>query len=119
MKNNCKEETLGQRIKAQRIRMGLTQEDLAEKMCTTKSMISYYENDHGDMKQSMITEFAISLCTTTEYLTCGSVRTPELNESEVEVLSLFAQMDPQVQELLLVQMRALANNIHVSNNKPL
>jgi len=23
-----------------------------------KSMISYYENDHGDMKQSMIAEFA-------------------------------------------------------------
>ena len=56
-----KEETLGQRIRAARIRMGMTQEELAEKMCTTKSMISYYENDHGDMKQSMIAEFAVIL----------------------------------------------------------
>ena len=33
-----KEETLGQRIKAQRIRIGMTQDDLAEKMNTKKSM---------------------------------------------------------------------------------
>ena len=61
-----KEETLGQRIRAQRIRLGMTQEELAEEMCTTKSMISYYENDHGDMKQSMIAEFAVILGTTDE-----------------------------------------------------
>ncbi|MCR5323056.1 MAG: helix-turn-helix domain-containing protein [Lachnospiraceae bacterium] len=28
----------------------MTQEELAEEMCTTKSMIAYYENDHGDIK---------------------------------------------------------------------
>ena len=44
--------------------MGMTQEELAEEMCTTKSMISYYENDHGDMKQSLIAEFAVILGTT-------------------------------------------------------
>ena len=42
-----KEKTLGQRIRAQRIRLGMTQEELAEEMCITKSMISYY--DHGDI----------------------------------------------------------------------
>lgn len=50
MTTYIKEETLGQRIRAQRMRMGWTQEELAEKMNTTKSRISYYENDHGDMK---------------------------------------------------------------------
>ena len=39
----------------------MTQEELAEEMCTTKSMISYYENDHGDIKQSMNAEFAVIL----------------------------------------------------------
>lgn len=58
MNTLLKEETLGQRIKAARVRKNMTQEALAEEMRTTKSMISYYENDHGDMKQSMISEFA-------------------------------------------------------------
>ena len=42
--NNIKlaEETLGQRIKAQRIRVGYTQEQLAEIMCVPKSTISAY-----------------------------------------------------------------------------
>ena len=75
MDNQFKEETMGQRIRAQRLRLGMTQEQLAEEMCTTKSMISYYENDHGDMKQSMISEFADILNTTVEYLVCGVVKT--------------------------------------------
>ena len=54
--------------------LGMTQEELAEEMCTTKSMISYYENDHGDMKQSMIAEFAVILETTVEYLACGVIK---------------------------------------------
>ena len=116
MQKNVKEETLGQRIKAQRIRMGLTQEDLAEKMCTTKSMISYYENDHGDMKQSMIAEFARVLCTTAEYLTCGVAPFEGLSDRETEALTLFTKMDSQVQDLLLIQMRALANNTHISKD---
>ena len=70
-----KEETMGQRIRAQRLRLGMTQEQLAEEMCTSKSMTSYYENDHGDMKQSMISEFADILNTTVEYLVCGVVKT--------------------------------------------
>ena len=36
------ENTLGQRIKAQRIKMGLTQEKLAELMCVPKPTISSY-----------------------------------------------------------------------------
>ena len=67
MNTTLKEETLGQRLKAARIRKNMTQEELAEVMLTTKSMISYYENDHGDMKQSMIAEFAKILGTTVEY----------------------------------------------------
>ena len=45
MKISIKEETLGQRIRAQRIRLGMTQEELAEALYVEKSIISYYEND--------------------------------------------------------------------------
>ena len=89
--------------------MGMTQEELAEEMSTTKSMISYYENDHGDMKQSMISEFARILNTTVEYLVCGVIKTPEMNRESAEMLELFSRMDERTRELFLIQMRAVAN----------
>ena len=41
------EGTIGNRIKLGRATLGWSQQELAEYMNTTKSMISYYENDHG------------------------------------------------------------------------
>ena len=57
------EETMGQRIKAQRIRIGLTQEQLAEAMCVPKSTISAYENDKVDIKSSVVIELSKHLFT--------------------------------------------------------
>ena len=89
------------------MRLGYTQEQLADMMCTTKSMISYYENDHGDMKQSMVSEFARILNTSVEYLVCGIQKLPQ-NDAEVsEAILLFCQMDDVTRKMLLVQMRAL------------
>ena len=107
MNKSIKEETLGQRIRAQRIRLGMTQEELAEEMNTTKSMISYYENDHGDMKQSMIAEFAKVLGTTVEYLVCGVIKEGSPDASSAEMLQLFSSMDDRTKEIMLIQMRAL------------
>ena len=50
MNKRYKEETLGQRIRAQRIRLGMTQEELAEALYVEKSIISYYENDKKEMR---------------------------------------------------------------------
>ena len=86
----------------------MTQEELAEAMLTTKSMISYYENDHGDMKQSMIAEFADVLGTTVEYLICGVIKAPELDADSVEILKLFEALDEKTKQIMLTQMRAVA-----------
>lgn len=56
------------RIKAQRIKMGYTQEQLAEEMCVPKSTISAYENDKVDIKSSVIVELSNKLGTTPNYL---------------------------------------------------
>ena len=112
MKKIVKEGSLGQRIRAQRKRLGMTQEELAEEMNTTKSMISYYENDHGDMKQSMIAEFAKILGTTVEYLVCGVIKESRPDASSAEMLQLFSSMDEQTKEIMLIQMRALAKRGH-------
>ena len=42
--------TLGERIRAQRTLMQMTQEELAEALCVKKSTISMYENDKVDIK---------------------------------------------------------------------
>ena len=68
MKNIISEETLGQRIKAARIRKGYTQEQLAEVMCIPKSTISAYENDKVDIKGSVLVELSGHLDTTPNYL---------------------------------------------------
>ena len=107
MNTTLKEETLGQRLKAARIRKNMTQEELAEAMLTTKSMISYYDNDHGDMKHSMIAEFADVLGTTVEYLICGVIKAPELDADSVELLKLFGAMDERTRQIMMVQMRAV------------
>ena len=111
MKITINKETIGQRIRIQRIKFGMTQEELAEKMCTTKSMISYYENDHGDMKQSMIAEFAEAIGTSVEYLVCGVLKVPEMSELTAEILELFSMMDEKTREIILIQMRALVKAI--------
>ena len=46
-KNFIKEETLGGRIKAQRIRMGMTQEELAQKIFVTSKAVSKWETGKG------------------------------------------------------------------------
>ena len=68
MNISIKEETLGQRIRAQRIRLGMTQEELAEALFVEKSMISYYENDKKEMRASGLAEMAKVLQTTPNYL---------------------------------------------------
>lgn len=104
--NNIKlaENTLGQRIKAQRIRMGYTQEQLAEIMCVPKTTISTYERDACDVKSSVIVELAEHLETTPNYL-LGFGADP-LTQNIAAIISGIK--DEKAKELLLIQVRALA-----------
>jgi len=104
--NNIKlaENTLGQRIKAQRIRMGYTQEQLAEIMCVPKTTISTYERDACDVKSSVIVELAEHLETTPNYL-LGFGGDP-ITQNIAAIISGIK--DEKAKELLLIQVRALA-----------
>ena len=105
-KKPIKEETLGGRIKAQRIRMGMTQEELAEKMCIPKSTVSAYENDKVDIKSSVIVELSKMLETSPNYL-LGI----EMDNCMEETVLLIEQIkDKKVRSMILVQIRALAEN---------
>ena len=103
---NTTENTLGARIKAQRIRCGMTQEELAEKMCTTKSMISAYENDKVDIKSSVIVELAKVLETDANYLL--GMEAPEEDAFVYEAMDLLMKInDEKIKQLLLKQIEAV------------
>ncbi|MDO5519821.1 MAG: helix-turn-helix transcriptional regulator [bacterium] len=63
--------TMGSRIREQRKKMGMTQEELAAKLLTKKGTISAYENDRIDMKCSVVKEIAKALKCSTLYLLEG------------------------------------------------
>lgn len=65
------EKTVGMRIKERRLAMGLTQEELADLLCTKKSTISAYELGKNDVKLGILKEMAPVLGTTVAYLADG------------------------------------------------
>ena len=104
MKTFIKEETLGQRIRAQRIRLGMTQEELAEALFVEKSMISYYENDKKEMRASGLAEMAKVLQTTPNYLLGYAYSDDDFLS---EALSLLEGIkDETVKRVLLAQIKA-------------
>ena len=98
------ENTLGQRIKAQRIKMHMTQDELAEVMCIPKKTISGYENDRVDISGSVISALAEHLHTTPNYL-LGYEEDPAL---AAITNALNDITDEKVKAMLLVQIHALA-----------
>lgn len=69
--------TIGQRIKKRRLELGLTQEELAEKMgFKSKSAINKIELGINDITQSKVVKFSKVLNTTTAYL-MGWEKEPE------------------------------------------
>ena len=104
--NTTKEETLGQRIKAQRRKLGMTQDELAERLYIPKSTISAYENDKIDIKASRLAELARTLGTTPDYL-LGFEDEKEADEDLDETIAavLGCIKDEKVKRMLLAQIR--------------
>jgi len=65
------DKTVGMRIRECRMKMGITQEELAAMMCTKKATISAYELDKIDIKVGILREMAPILGTTVSYLADG------------------------------------------------
>ena len=100
-----KEDTLGHRIKAQRIRIGMTQDELAEELLIPKASVSAYENDRIDIKGSRIVELANALEITPNYLLGFSEEEdPVLNDI---FRALKEIKDPDILNVLKIQIEAL------------
>lgn len=81
---------LSKRLKSVRKNRGLTQEELAKRVKTTKGTISNYENGHSTPSNEMLKDLADALNTTTDYLLC---RTENISSEQVE----YDLNDPELQ----------------------
>lgn len=99
--------TMGARIRECRKAAGMTQEELAEKLCCKKSLISQYENNRVDIKGSVILELAEVLGSTAGYLLNGE-RSCEMDPDKAEMLKLLEMVQNSVLKKMAVeQMRVL------------
>ena len=100
--------TMGGRIKEQRIKAGMTQEQLAEMMCTSKAAISQYENNKVDIKGSVIVEIARILGTTAGYLLNNEVSVGDVDEQMKEMMEMFRGLgNAEIRRIALEQMKLL------------
>lgn len=100
------EKTLGMRIRECRVRLGMTQEELAEALLTKKSTISAYENDKIDIKVSVLKDLAKVLCTNVSYLVDGDENdiAPEIMQVAVMLQEI---QNKELRKVAIEQMKIL------------
>ena len=113
--------TFGERVKARRIELGWTQEELAEKMgYKSKSSINKIELGINDVTQSKITKFAEVMHTSVEYLmgwdeavpTNGQESEYYLDEEAREIVELMHK-DPQYRTLFSASRKLSKEDLQI------
>jgi transcriptional regulator with XRE-family HTH domain len=100
-----KDFTVGERIRHKRKALGLSQEELAERMNVTAALISNYENDKVDIRSSVMRELAGILGTTVAYLMDGD---PEIDTDIRNLIHIYLTLGrPNVQKVAMEQMKIL------------
>ena len=98
-------ETLGQRIKECRKKMGMTQEKLAELSYIPKSTLSAYERDLVDIKMGTIKELAKIFHTTAGYLIDGEK--VEFDEDIMQVVMMLQEMPEELRKVAMERVKVL------------
>ena len=93
------EKTLGQKIREYRLKRGMTQEELAEKLLSSKSTISEYENNKIDIKISILREIAKVLGTPLSHL---------LSEEDDDIDDEVMQMAMALNQIKSKELRKVA-----------
>ncbi len=98
--------TIGQRIKECRVKMGMTQEELAEALYTKKCTISAYETGRIDIKVSILKDIAKALNTTAGYLMEGEAVGFDTDVMQVAIM-LQEMKNEDVRKVAIEQVKAL------------
>ena len=105
MRNTDAGNTMGARIREMRKAAGMSQEQLAEILCTKKATISAYENDHIDIKSSIVLEIAKALNCSGSYLLEGK----KAEALDARIMDALLELkNDQMREVALKQIQALA-----------
>ena len=91
--------TLGQKIREYRLKRGMTQEALAEKLFSSKSTISEYENNKIDIKISILREIAKVLGTPLSHF---------LSEEDDDIDDEVMQMAMALKQIKSKELRKVA-----------
>ena len=102
------EKTIGMRIRECRVKMGMTQEELAEAIYTKKCTISAYETGKIDIKVSILKDIAKVLNTTAGYLMDGDEIGFDAEIMQV-VLMLQEMKNEEVRKVAVEHVKALGN----------
>ena len=101
--------TIGGRIRNCRLKAEMTQEELAVRLCTTKPLISQYENNKVDIKGSIILELAEILDTTAGYLLNEEFSGDIMDEIEKEMIGIFKMLEnDKTRQVALEQLKSLS-----------
>ena len=101
------EKAVGMRIRECRIKMGITQEELASIMCVTPVQISHYENDKNDIKVSVLKELAGHLQVPVVYLIEGECNC--FSQEVMQVAMMLQEMqNGELRKAAMEQVKILA-----------
>ena len=102
------EKTIGMRIKECRVKIGMTQEELAEELLTKKSTISAYENDKIDIKISILKQIAKVLNTSVFYLV--GEQDEDISIEVMQMAMVLQQIqNEELRKVAIEQMKVLAS----------
>ncbi len=90
-RKNSGAESLGERLRARRREVGLTQEQLAERADTTQAVIQKIENGKS-LRPRKIDRIAGALGVKAAWLMFGSDRFDELDQEAAQIASAWARM---------------------------
>ena len=102
------EKTIGKRIRECRVKVGMTQEELAEALITKKSTVSAYENDKIDIKISILKQIAKVLYITVFYL--AGEQDEDINSDVMQMAKVLQQIQSnELRKVAVEQAKVLAN----------
>lgn len=103
------EKTIGKRIRECRVKVGMTQEELAEALITKKSTVSAYENDKIDIKISILKQIAKVLDITVFYL--AGEQDEDINSDVMQMAKVLQQQiqSNELRKVAVEQAKVLAN----------
>ena len=104
--------SLGERIKHRRLQLGMSQEDLAERLYTTRQLICQYEKDRVDISVSALREIAAILEVSPAWFFDDAWNKPTKKEVErslrgKHVMSMYDKLPYPFQELIENQVVAV------------